>query len=448
MENTSENAVENTPQSNTSNWLKELGMQSWQAELVLSGLLITILFQLPDMFTSWIEHSIIHTNELEYMFFSLASVYFMIGIYCLIFFFGIHLILRGIWIALLGLDSVFPKGIDVNVKGVMNETYWQKTKQDYPNLTKYCVDLDENCSLIFSLATAVTMAVVSTSVIIQLSFYLIRSLNAIFPIIGDNIVYIGIGLYLIYMVMAIVSRYFGKRNTKNKFIIKLITFYSSMSGIVFSLYVFKKPFGYITNILSSNITSKKSSRLMAFSCAIMGYFGATVFGNMDTSLHFKIKNYYSFNNKPEELLNINYENLINKESSIYTPIIQSDVVNDPFLKVFIPTIGREEEAMDLKSFSIIERFKASDVERDSLKLNNLKIKKQFNRIFVNNLEIKNIDFQEYRHTQADVKGLLVYIPTDSLPQGKNILEIRKNMFSKDNVQKIVKIPFFFKKNKE
>jgi hypothetical protein len=31
-------------------WLKELGVQSWQAELVMSGLVVTGLFQLPDLF--------------------------------------------------------------------------------------------------------------------------------------------------------------------------------------------------------------------------------------------------------------------------------------------------------------------------------------------------------------------------------------------------------------
>lgn len=149
-----------TPQKETdvvknenSNWLKDLGEQSWQAELVISGLVITGLFQMPDLFIKWVETAIIQSGEIEYTFLNLASIFFLVGIDCLIIFFGIHLLFRGIWIALLGLNSVYPNGIDVLSKNGMGEKHWQKEKEKYPNLTAYNIELDANCSLLFSLAT-------------------------------------------------------------------------------------------------------------------------------------------------------------------------------------------------------------------------------------------------------------------------------------------------------
>ena len=160
-----------TPQKETdaaknenSNWLKELGVQSWQAELVISGLVITGLFQMPDLFIKWVEPSIIQSGELEYSFLNIASVFFLVGIDSLIIFFGVHLLFRGIWIALLGLNSVYPNGINVKSTNGLGEKYWQKSKEKYPDLTAYSVELDANCSVFFSLATLTIIIISSISI--------------------------------------------------------------------------------------------------------------------------------------------------------------------------------------------------------------------------------------------------------------------------------------------
>jgi hypothetical protein len=144
-------------------------------------------------------------------------------------------------------------------------------------------------------------------------------------------------------------------------------------------------------------------------------------------------------------LAFNYENLLNKEAQIYTPVIQSDVVTDDFLKVFIPTIARESEHITFKEYGIVERFKMNDAQRETRDKEKLEAYKQFNRLYINDVECSNLDYQFYTHPQATEKGLLVYIPTEHFVKGRNMLEIRKNYFSKDSIQKIIKVPFFFEK---
>ena len=73
-----ENTSEIVPQDTA--WLKDLGVQSWQAELVMSGLIVTGLFQLPDAFISWVEPSIIQSGELEFTFLHFAIIIFLMGI--------------------------------------------------------------------------------------------------------------------------------------------------------------------------------------------------------------------------------------------------------------------------------------------------------------------------------------------------------------------------------
>ncbi|MBL7816612.1 MAG: hypothetical protein JNL70_16445 [Saprospiraceae bacterium] len=447
--NQEENAEITKPQ-NTS-WLLELGVQSWQAELVLSGLVITILFQLPDMFIHWVEPSIIQSGEIEATFLKFASMLFLMGIYSVVILFGIHLLLRGIWIALLGLHSVYPQGIDVTSKNGMGPKYWEKSKEEYPNLMQYNAELDANCSTIFSLATMIIIMVSSLSICILVFYQCIRYLVSVFPVIADNIIPIGIGVYLLFMILATLMQYLGKKYPDNPKIAKMVMQYGIAMSALFSLYVFRKPIGYITAISMSNNKSKYGWIIYGIVCVVMGFFGGKQIGKIDTFNYFETEKYFTFNNRPHQILDLNYENLMGKEALIYTPFIPSDVVTDEFLKVFIPTIAREKEHINLKSkrdiYSISELFKLKNAQLEAIEIDNLQAYKQFNRIFLNGVEYPNLDFQYHWHPQADDKGLLVYIPTDSCKIGKNILEIRKNYFSKDSVQKIVKIPFFFEKEK-
>lgn len=426
-------------------WLKDLEIQSWQAELVISGLLITGLFQLPDVFLNWVEPKIIQSGELEFIFLKFASLYFMAGIDCVVIFFGLHLLFRGIWVALLGLNSVYPNGIDAQSKNGLGEKYWKKLKEKYPSLTQYNLYLDANCSLLFSLATSVIIMITSLSVFILLFYQCVRLLTTVFPAITDHAVPIGIVLYLIFVLTSLAIQYLGKRYPDSKAVEKTVTGFSTAIGSLFSLYVFQKPIGYINSIYFSNTKSKYFKIVLVAVSAVMGLMSGIQLNQRDVFNDLDAEKYFTFNNKPYQILPYNYENLLEKEAQVYTPIIQSDVVADDFLKVFIPTIEREKEHMGVKEYTLVARFKMNTAQREAAKNERLESYKRFNRIYVNGIEYPNLDFHFYQHPQAAENGLLVYVPSQQFTKGRNILEIRKNYFSKDSVQKIVKIPFFFNK---
>lgn len=440
-----QNEKTSTKKTHDANWLKELEVQSWQAELVISGLIITGLFQLPDIFIKWVEPSIIQSGEIEYSFLNMASTFFLIGIDSMIIFFGIHLLFRGIWIALLGLNSVYPNGIDVTSKRGMGEKYWQKAKEKYPDLTAYNVELDANCSVLFSMATLIMIVVSSLSIIILLFYQCIRLLTSYFPIINDYIVPIGIGLYLVFLLVSLVAQYLGKKYPDNKRIEKILTGYGLVMNSVFSLYIFRKPIGYITSIQTSNSKSKSGIYIFMIACAVMGFMGAKHMGSHYAFTDFNASRYFTFNNKPHQILAFNYENLLDKDAEIYTPIIQSDVVTDDFVKVFIPTIAREIEQIGFEEYGILKRIKMNNAQREARDKERLEAYKNFNQIYINDTMQAHLEYQFYTHPQASERGLLVYVPSNNFKSGKNILEIRKSYFSKDSIQKIVKIPFYFKK---
>jgi hypothetical protein len=426
-------------------WLKELGVQSWQAELVISGLIVTGLFQLPDLFIRWVEPSIIQSGELEFTFLKFASMIFLMGIDVLVIIFGIHLLLRGIWIALLGLNSVYPSGINMQSTKGMGEKYWQKAKGKYPDLTAYCAELDANCSVLFSSATVIIIFVTSFSIVILAFYKLSTYLMSVFPITANHILSVGVGIYILYMVASLAAWYLAKKYPDNKRIEKIVTGFSDAIGALFSLYIFQKPVGYITSIQMSNSKSKYGLIIMLFFSLLGGVVVGKQMRKSDAFYDFEGDKYFTFNNQPHEILAFNYENLINKDAQIYSPIIQSDAITDDFLKVFIPNIARERERMNLKEYSFSERFKMKNAQREAIDKERFEVYKQFNRIYINDTLQTNLEYQFYTHPQATERGLLVYIPSEHFVKGRNILEIRKHYFSEDSVQKVVKIPFFFRK---
>jgi hypothetical protein len=441
--NQEENTSEITQQDTA--WLKDLGIQSWQAELVMSGLIITGLFQMPDLFIKWVEPSIIQSGELEYSFLKFASIIFLMGIDVLVIIFGIHLLLRGIWIALLGLNSVYPNGIDVTSKKGMGEKQWQKAKEKYPDLTAYCAKLDGDCSVLFSSATVITIMVSSFSICVLAFYKLSTYLMSVFSITPQHIIAVGVVIYFLFLVVNLLLWYLSKKYPDNKRIEKIVTRFSNVIGVIFSLYIFQKPVGYITSIQMSNSKSKYGFIIMMIISLLMGFVVGKQMNKSNAFYDFETDKYFTFNNQPHELLAFNYENLIDKEAEIYTSIIQSDVINDDFLKVFIPNIARERERMNLKEYSIKERFKMNNAQREAIEKERFEVYKAFNSIYINDTLQANLNYQFYEHPQASERGLLVYIPSENFVKGRNILEIRKNYFSKDSIQKVVKIPFFYKK---
>ena len=433
----------------TPTWLKVLETQSWQAELLISGLLTAGLFRLPDLFIHWTEGYLIESSAFSFWFLSMASLLILVAINILTFFFAAHLVMRAIWVALLGLNSVYPKGINVNSTKGAGPLYWKKAKEKYPNLSDYNLKLDQSCSLIFSFVTVVTIIMISISILIVLVFFILRFLISYFPFIQDYILYIGIGLYLLFTIFSLLIQYLAKKHSDNNRVERLATGYGNTVGYVFSLYVFQKPIGYISSILISNDKSKYSWIVGMIASFFLGFSGARQTKDSSIYTYFAPDRYIIFNNRPHHFFSFNYEDQLLENDRIFTPIIPSDIIAGEVLKVFIPDIEREKKYIELNELSFWKKLEYDRATKDSIYREDLGKYATFNQILVNDIEYPNLDFQYHVHANAYEEGVIVYIPTSKFITGKkNILEIRKNYFSKDGKQKIVKIPFYFEKRSE
>jgi len=112
-------------------WLKKLQRESWELEVLISGISIYLLFQIPGQIDAAIEYVSENIGQNDIMV-SIAIMLFLFKIssYILILNLVAHLILRGFWIGVIGLHSVFPEGVKFE-KLAYSEYFNKKLRQSW-----------------------------------------------------------------------------------------------------------------------------------------------------------------------------------------------------------------------------------------------------------------------------------------------------------------------------
>ena len=96
--------------SSTPDWLKTIQLNSWEAELLVSALVLYALFQVPDYVEMFHQKNFDRGSQFHGFF-----RIFVLAIELLKFGYIFHILVRGLWVASVGLSYVFPKGIDKEV---------------------------------------------------------------------------------------------------------------------------------------------------------------------------------------------------------------------------------------------------------------------------------------------------------------------------------------------
>src|SRR5690606_31373439 len=84
---------------------------TWEVELLLSGATVFALVQLATWLPGWAGHISPRLSDFWRQVADMSLVYLMCGVVVLTVAFVLHLLLRAYWVALVGMDSVFPGGL-------------------------------------------------------------------------------------------------------------------------------------------------------------------------------------------------------------------------------------------------------------------------------------------------------------------------------------------------
>lgn len=133
-------------------WLRRVQEQSWEPEILISGIVLFALFQMPeriDAFSDYLElngHFMFSNGTINEV---LAST-LKVSLYWLMIGFSLHLFLRSVWTAFIGLSYVYREGI--NRDRLPYHPSYLKILDREPSYDLRIQQLERFCSTLFSVS--------------------------------------------------------------------------------------------------------------------------------------------------------------------------------------------------------------------------------------------------------------------------------------------------------
>ena len=416
--------------------LDRLQEDSWQLELLISAFAIFGLFYSLEP----IAHSLLlaqFDNNNTFLYFFII-VHFALQI--LIFNLLLHVLLRAMWIGSLGLRYVFGD-IDYD-KLNYSELFTKYLKRKVGSFDEYIHTLENVCSVIFALSFLLIFYIFSFFAI----SFLILSLNNPFPdwmlyIVRILFFFIGFGSFLSFI--DFITQGLLK---KNKWVAKIyFPFYWLFSFITLSFLY--RPMVY--NLLDNKYGKRISLLLIPFYILIYVAFHLEFQkSNFITPASTQLSTRHIANGR-------NYSDELEKDEMLITGdfVIQSKVVSEPYLKIFVPlTYKIEDELMDFDSNLKPKKDKRglyfqSEITIDRVELNYDSLSTIYLRAFENKYIFK-IDevLCETDFIIANNDGILgfeSYTGIKDISEGKHIIQFLKfKSRNTDSILTIQEVPFW------
>lgn len=417
-------------------WLQRLKEESWEAELLVSAIAIFGTFQLFGLI-EWVTNKYIDLLPIEQYQYGYFIVFMgLLAISILVSMFVIHFFLRAYWIGLVGLNSVFP---DYSIEdSAYSKIYTEKILGILPKQEDTIQKVDELCSVIFSAAFTILLIYMYMSVF--LSVYMLIY-NLLIDYVPSYILLIPLFISLILLVLQTIFSVIGnlkmfKTNVwVQTWMFKLVRLTTMVTYGPLYKYLLQ-----VTMVFGSNFKKKKSLVFLILLFFVSGMCVAIV-KIQDTNI-FHLINPVSYDVHKMQLSY--YENQNINESFLITPQIQSDIIEDNTVKLFIPVFHHERnyqkttcgEFNDDDSLSI-------DGNRVNAQQFYLDCYEKYHSVELNGQLLK-IDFLKKNHPISEQFGIVGFIDKNLLKKGKNIIEVTKTLGEAREFN--WSIPFYYQPN--
>jgi hypothetical protein len=385
-------------------WLKKIMENSWELELLISGGAIFSLFQLSGSWINWIES----TNEFTY--FLGRNVILLIGtlgLELLKIGFITHIILRAIWLSMVCVNYAYPKGI--NKEKIKWKKPFKIPVENEEDLQKSIIKVDRYCGIVIYLSISSTILLLG----LILTIFLLLSIPSILDWeyaygIYMNIIIISLVLYIIDLVST------GFLRKIKYFSYVFYPIFSVLDVLTLRKFIQKSGFHFFTNI------PKRKFFSVAFTMLSIGL----LLSYLNTYKRMHWKNIFDKRAYKYQLTNgMNVGPMFYRDQPVEqyrgNPSIQSKIVHDSYLNLFIPYNIHIDEFMNG-----MDKNKEDRLVSDLVSLN---------------LDSKKIKAPNWHESWQDSKngisrhiGIETFIPIGQLDDGPHVLKvgIKKNIREK------------------
>ncbi|TJY36340.1 hypothetical protein [Pontimicrobium aquaticum] len=428
------------------NLLQKLQEESWQLELLISGFAIFGLFTAYPSIKLAVEDAQNSQQVYKFVIYAIAWVSCAILIFNLM----LHVLLRGLWIGTLGLRYVSG---DIDYDSLKySQKFTRYLEKRVGSFDKYIATLEDYCSVIFAVTFLLIFYVLAITFTV-LAIGLIASQiidNDSLPIWLSKGVGISLILFIILGMFLTLIDFITLGFLKKKNWISTIYFpiYWVFSFITLSFLY--RPLVY--NFLDNRFGRRLSFFLVPFYIIIA----------ITLSLEYKTSNYLETNMKSNEVIanSDNYEDLLTEKSFIDNAAIQSKVITDTYLKVFIvfnenienrvynynKGLQPKTDERGLGSNITLSGTFVNDKQWDSLRREYLKT---FNDIYYVKIDstIYHPEFVFTSNTQ-NKPGFESFLPTKNLSDGKHVLKVQRRAIKDQDTTywNVATIPFWYFKD--
>ncbi|MGB5553901.1 MAG: hypothetical protein WBM83_04520 [Flavobacteriaceae bacterium] len=426
--------MEHLEHADPQNWLQRLKNESWEAELLVSAVAIFAILKsfsaLDWLLIQFIDR--LNPSQYEIGYFILVFGYLAIGILAAMF--AIHFAFRAYWIGLVGLNSVFPDyGLE---DSAYSPIYTKKILQVLPNIKDSITKIDELCSVIFSAAFAFML--IYSFATISSSLYLIL-FNMLSDLIPDWVLLAPLGLlaFVLFAGLLVSIPANMKKFHKNETIQHLYFLYARWATVPF-YGPFYKSIMQISMLFGSNFKKKKGLVKMVILMLLIGIFfgGSKLIGS---NYRYLITSDY----KPEKSrLNSSFYSDNNSESNfLLHPEIQTEIISDNAIKLFIPLFNYETNSMIKQcelskfSFDVID-----DTDRQKMWQDKLDCYKSYLNVSLDE-KLLTVNFLKTDHPSTAQFGLIGFISLSASTEGLHHLKVSKKI--SEDFENTWNIPFFY-----
>jgi hypothetical protein len=401
---------------------------TWEIELLISGLVLIGLLQLPALLDRFFDPRLPHAiGGVRTVLFAL-QLYLKAAAFALIASFVVHLVARGYWVGLIGLNSVFPRGPrwDQLRYGPVSIEYYRRRFQSLPDRI---ATVDDFCSVAFPFAFLVVFMVI-VSLALGGVFGGITYLVTKFLLGGRDGQVVFFALATAFMVLplsiALTDKKLGARIPPGSAAGRALR----MGVRAMATITMMPLIAPVMLTLFSNI--RKTLIYPVFYLAFFGVLAASFMSVLVRRGQLQVNAYDYFGpSRTHEVDGRFYETMRPEDHAFdAVPMIQSDMVADPYVRLFIPTLPRrmnpwvERHCPEVTPIARRGLTGAADSVPDRAAAATLACLGRAFAIQVNGAPRPELDLRFHEHPRLGLRGVITYIPTDSLPRGRN--EIRVN----------------------
>ena len=388
----------------TPKWLKTIQLNSWEAELLISALLLYALFQVPDFLYKFSLQHFVRGSQMH----GLVSIVIM-AIRILSAGYILHIIVRGIWVASVGLSYVFPKG--VNSSELKFKGKFRKELELNGSLVKMVLKLEELSSIIYGISFIFFGTLIGFG---SFLFSFVFFFEWVAPHLKNSwVVATLVGVFMLFYVFLTLIVFID-------FLTNGLLRRKNWSADWF--YYIAKAFRFVTLsflyrrsllVLISNTKGWKKYLIPIIIVAVVG--GSIWLKNENKS---RVNAMYFNGSAVGNYTTANYETT-RHETDFLAATIQSDIVSDNVLRVFLN---------DLSVFGSI--FKLENSTKSKAKWDALpsdSVSRYLNEKLITSIDGKSAEKLRWSKSQHAVNysfGFTTFIDIDTLERGEHFLKIQ------------------------